>query len=127
MLQENDKTEALMFSKYFLFHSDDNDLSSRFCKIVSSMKKLRWVNVTMDQHVKSDGGPTFLSNELRYINWTGYLASPFPNNFHPIKLGVLKLRLSNQKELWKGCKQRVTAKATEKLKIMKTLEMTRRL
>ncbi|KAD4585153.1 hypothetical protein E3N88_22754 [Mikania micrantha] len=73
---ENDKSEALMLSKYFVSHSDDNDLSSCFCKIVSSMKNLRWVNMTMDQHVKSDGGPTFLSNELQLINWTASEDTP---------------------------------------------------
>ncbi|KAL8262430.1 hypothetical protein R6Q59_023779 [Mikania micrantha] len=40
---ENDKTEGL---KYYVSDSDDNDLSSRFCKIVSSIKKLRWVKLT---------------------------------------------------------------------------------
>ncbi|KAD5802826.1 hypothetical protein E3N88_14186 [Mikania micrantha] len=94
---ENDKTEGL---KYYVSDSDDTDLSSRFCKIVSSIKKLRWVNT---YNVKSDGGPTFLSNELQYVNWRGYLASSFPDSFHPIKL-LLKLTNSKQKELWKGCK-----------------------
>ncbi|KAL8252444.1 hypothetical protein R6Q59_036137 [Mikania micrantha] len=96
---ENDKTEAL---RYSLSPSEGNDLSSRFCKIVSNMKKLRWIDVTM-YDVKSDEWPTFLSNELQYIRWTGYIASPFPDTFHPLRLGVLILRETQQKELWKGC------------------------
>ncbi|KAL8252458.1 hypothetical protein R6Q59_036151 [Mikania micrantha] len=60
---ENDKTEAL---RYSLSPSEGNDLSSRFCKIVSNMKKLRWIDVTM-YDAKGDEWPTFLSNELQHI------------------------------------------------------------
>ncbi|KAI3802737.1 hypothetical protein L1987_30878 [Smallanthus sonchifolius] len=99
---ENDKTEAIT---YFVNRADDHDLSSRFCKIVSNMKKLRWLKVTTDDDVKGDRGPNFLSNELKYIDWVGYpTTSPFPDSFQPINLVVLKLRNSKQKELWKGCK-----------------------
>ncbi|KAI3773339.1 hypothetical protein L1987_47864 [Smallanthus sonchifolius] len=94
---ENDKTEAIT--------ADVHDLSSRFCKVVSNMKKLRWLEVTMDDDDKGDRGPTFLSNELQYIDWVGYPATgPFPYNFQPTKLVVLKLSNSKQKELWEGCK-----------------------
>ncbi|KAD4585161.1 hypothetical protein E3N88_22762 [Mikania micrantha] len=84
---ENYKTEALKYSAIL-----NNDLSSRFCKIISSMKKLRWIDVHFKQNfakssLNGDGGPTF-----------------FSDSFHPIKLCFLKLKNGMQKELWKGCK-----------------------
>ncbi|KAL8232420.1 hypothetical protein R6Q57_002198 [Mikania cordata] len=117
---ENDKTEAL---KCLVTYSDENDLSSRLCKIVSNMKKLRWVKVTMYKDVQSYREPTFLSNELQYINWTGYLASPFPDIFPLIKLVVLKLRYSKQKVLRKGCKHLPQLKVLH-LQEMKKLQST---
>ncbi|KAI3773338.1 hypothetical protein L1987_47863 [Smallanthus sonchifolius] len=95
---ENKTIEAIEYDGY----SCDHDQSSRFCKIVSNMKKLRWLNVGMGD--VQQGGPSFLSNELRYIKWHGYPTSPFPDNFQPTKLVVLKLWGSMQKEVWKGCK-----------------------
>lgn len=49
-------------------------------------------------------GPTFLSNELRYIYWKKYPASPFPDSFQLKNLVVLKLHFSLQKELWTSYK-----------------------
>ncbi|KAD4585169.1 hypothetical protein E3N88_22770 [Mikania micrantha] len=97
-IMENEKTEAL---EYIGSHSDD---PSPFYKLVSNMKKLRWIDVLIYTLFWRSGGPTFLSNELQYIKWTGYYASSFPKSFHPIKLGVLKLFDSSLIELWKGCK-----------------------
>ncbi|KAJ0586431.1 putative TIR domain, P-loop containing nucleoside triphosphate hydrolase [Helianthus annuus] len=95
---ENEIIEAIEFDGY----SCDHDQSSRFCKIVSNMKKLRWLNVGMG--VGEYEGPNFLSNELQYIKWHGYPASSFPKSFQPMKLVVLKLQGSMQTEVWEGCK-----------------------
>ncbi|KAF5817447.1 hypothetical protein HanXRQr2_Chr02g0053101 [Helianthus annuus] len=95
---ENDKVEAIQY----LYPPNDHS-SSLFCKIVSNMKKLRLLNVGLLEYHNLKG-PTFLSNELRCIYWDGYPTSPFPNNFQPMKLVVLKLTNSLQKELWKGYK-----------------------
>ncbi|XP_035845066.1 TMV resistance protein N-like [Helianthus annuus] len=95
---ENDKIEAIYYDNYSNYH----DHSSRFYKIISNMKKMRWLVVTMRD--EKCGGPTFLSNELRYFFlWQGYPASPFPSSFQPMNLVVLKLS-SMQKEIWKGFK-----------------------
>nr|XP_043635305.1 TMV resistance protein N-like isoform X2 [Erigeron canadensis] len=75
--------------------------SSNFIMFVSSMKKLRFLKVSTTSF---DKGPSFLSNELRYIYWNGYPASLFPENFQPRKLVVLKMEFGLQKELWKGYK-----------------------
>ncbi|KAL8252435.1 hypothetical protein R6Q59_036128 [Mikania micrantha] len=83
---ENYKIEALKYSSYL-----GNDLSSHICKIISSMKKLRWIDVTLSTNVitdvNGDGGPSF-----------------FSDSFHPIKLCFLKLQYGMKKEIWKGCK-----------------------
>ncbi|KAL8252439.1 hypothetical protein R6Q59_036132 [Mikania micrantha] len=54
---------------------------------MSSMKKLRWIDVNFIKDVKGDGRPTI-----------------FSDSFHPIELCFLKLEFGKQKELWKGCK-----------------------
>ncbi|KAJ0929345.1 putative leucine-rich repeat domain superfamily, winged helix DNA-binding domain superfamily [Helianthus annuus] len=95
---EYDKTEAINYS------CEDDDDTARFCKIVSKMKKLRllWVATVVDH--ENVEGANFLSNELRYIQWCNYPASPFPHDFQPMKLAILLLYRSKQKELWKGYK-----------------------
>ncbi|KAJ0586405.1 putative TIR domain, P-loop containing nucleoside triphosphate hydrolase [Helianthus annuus] len=73
-MKENDNIEALRYK------GDSYNHSSRICKIVSNMKK------------------------LRYVDWDGYPASPFPKSFQPTNLVVLKLSFSMQKDLWNGDK-----------------------
>ncbi|KAL8252470.1 hypothetical protein R6Q59_036163 [Mikania micrantha] len=78
--------------------------ASQLCKIVSNIKQLRYLEVSLRYPTYVEG-PAFLSNELRYFSWEGYPArSPFPDGFQPVKLVVLKLEKSFQKEVWKGCK-----------------------
>lgn len=96
--QENDKIEAIRY---------DGE-SSCFPELVSNMKKLRLLYVPANGfvHFRSQAfqGPSFLSNELRYIYWNGYPPSSFPKGFQPTKLVVLRLERSLQTELWKGFK-----------------------
>ncbi|XP_071699179.1 TMV resistance protein N-like [Rutidosis leptorrhynchoides] len=97
--RENNEIEAIRF----------NGCSSDFSKLVSNVKKLRLllVHATEGAHDYSDQdieGPSFLSNELQYISWDHYPGSSFPTDFQPMKLVVLKLHYTLQKELWKGYK-----------------------
>ncbi|XP_035844835.1 TMV resistance protein N-like [Helianthus annuus] len=93
---EYDKTEAIIYA--------GEDGTSCLCKIVSKMKKLRLLCVTTLDDLENVEGTNFLSNELQYISWFNYPASPFPDNFQPMKLAVLELSYNKQKELWKGYK-----------------------
>ncbi|KAJ0794745.1 putative TIR domain, P-loop containing nucleoside triphosphate hydrolase [Helianthus annuus] len=95
-MKENHKIEAI---EYY-----GHDHSSQFSKIISDMKKLRQLSVSLFNSDENTKGPNFLSNELRYIYWSKYPASPFPCSFQPVKLVVLKLSFSMQKEVWKGYK-----------------------
>ncbi|KAM0066003.1 putative TIR domain, AAA+ ATPase domain, P-loop containing nucleoside triphosphate hydrolase [Helianthus debilis subsp. tardiflorus] len=110
---EYDKIKAISYdyeydydhSRFLDIASRDHDDSSRLCKIVSNMKKLRLLIVSLDNdNGENAEGPNYLSNELRYIKWFNYPASQFPDSFEPMKLVVLKLSHSMQKELWKGYK-----------------------
>ncbi|KAL9994339.1 putative TIR domain, P-loop containing nucleoside triphosphate hydrolase [Helianthus debilis subsp. tardiflorus] len=117
---ENDKIEVI---KYHWQHSHDLERTLQFCKIVSNLKKLRYLMVLM-KPLEYVEGPTFLSNELRYIHCFGYpLRSPFPAGFQPMKLVVLKLENNFQKEVWKGCKRLPHLKVLE-LNRMKKLFRT---
>ncbi|PWA82508.1 toll/interleukin-1 receptor (TIR) domain-containing protein [Artemisia annua] len=96
---ENDKIEAIG-----AYYQSPYMVPSPFFKFVSNLKKLRWILVSgrNDNNVE---GPNFLSNELRYINWTYYPASPFPDSFQPMNLVVLKMNNSFQKELLRSHKR----------------------
>ncbi|PWA73443.1 toll/interleukin-1 receptor (TIR) domain-containing protein [Artemisia annua] len=92
-----------------------------YFKFVSNLKKLRWIHVSWIHVIMSNDdnleGPYFLSNELRYINWDKYPASPFPDSFQPMNLAVLKMSCSFQKELWRSHKR------LPKLKILQLHDM----
>ncbi|XP_071699178.1 TMV resistance protein N-like [Rutidosis leptorrhynchoides] len=103
--RENNEIEAIRF----------NGCSSGFSKLVSNMKNLRLllVHAIEGAHNYSNQdveGPSFLSNELQYVSYAHYPGSPFPADFHPTKLVVLKLQHTLQKELWKGYKLLPTLK-----------------
>ncbi|XP_022013685.1 TMV resistance protein N isoform X1 [Helianthus annuus] len=101
MVMENAKIKAIQYL-------DPRDgYLSLFCQNVSNMKNLRYLKAvltTLDYIDENTEAPSFLSNELCYIEWKGYPRSPFPNSFKPMKLVTLKLQYSLQKKLWKGYK-----------------------
>nr|XP_043631884.1 disease resistance protein Roq1-like [Erigeron canadensis] len=99
-IMENDNIKVMDYRYY----PRDQAHSSRLCMIVSNMKQLRCLWLDIEDGHNDDGGPTFLSNELKYIQWTNYPTSPFPDSFQPVKLGALHLRRSHQKKLWMGHK-----------------------
>ncbi|XP_076887497.1 disease resistance protein Roq1-like isoform X1 [Bidens hawaiensis] len=117
---ENDKTEAIQHLHPFPPYGH----LSLVCKSVSNMKKLRWLSLILYNKCNENvEGPTFLSDELQYIRWCSYSRNPFPDSFQPMKLVVLKLSQSLQKQLWKGYKHLPRLKVLE-LKYMKNLLST---
>nr|XP_043633407.1 disease resistance protein Roq1-like [Erigeron canadensis] len=99
-IMQNDKIKAIRYCG-----DDHRGHTSPFCMIVSNLKQLRWLKVyIMEYKYDEIKAPTFLSNELRYINWKHYPTSPFPESFQPVKMVVIKLEYSLQKELWMGYK-----------------------
>ncbi|GKD58090.1 Toll/interleukin-1 receptor domain-containing protein, partial [Tanacetum coccineum] len=67
------------------------------------MKKLRWLRLIRYNEGNGEA-PNCLSNELRYIDWSHYPASPFPDSFQATNLVFFKLDNSKQNLLWKGYK-----------------------
>ena len=47
-------------------------------------------------------GLSYLSNELRVIEWLGYHLTCLPTNFQPNELVELRMLCSGIKQLWKG-------------------------
>ena len=47
-------------------------------------------------------GLSYLSNELRIIDWHGYPLKSMPTSFQPNKLVELRMHCSDIKQLWKG-------------------------
>ena len=79
-------------------------------KAFSNMKKLRLLKIKNTQsskdlfrgNVQFLQGLSYLSNELRFLEWDGYHLKFFPTNFQPIKLVELRMRFSGIRQLWKG-------------------------
>ncbi|XP_050254268.1 TMV resistance protein N-like [Quercus robur] len=58
-------------------------------------------------------GPKHLSNNLRFLDWSGYPSKSLPSNFQPVELVELHLLHSKIEWLWKGTKY------LDKLKLIK--------
>ena len=79
-------------------------------KAFSNMRKLRLVKIKNAQtskdlfrgNVQFLQGLSYLSNELRFLEWHGYHLKSMPTNFQPIKLVELRMCFSGIKQLWKG-------------------------
>ena len=76
----------------------------------TKMKILRFLKIGY-VHPPQDliGGPiqlpqglSYLSNELRIIDWRGYPLKSMPTSFQPNKLVELRMHYSDIKQLWKG-------------------------
>ncbi|KAM4084439.1 hypothetical protein ACB094_08G132400 [Castanea mollissima] len=87
---------------------DKNECLS--AEVFSKMKNLRFLKIGCEEplqdinrgHVQLPQGLSYLSNELRVIDWHGYPLISMPTNFQPIKLVELRMRCSGIKTLWKG-------------------------
>ncbi|XP_030966059.1 TMV resistance protein N-like isoform X2 [Quercus lobata] len=69
------------------------------CEAFSKMRNLRLLNI---DNVHLPQGLSFLSSELRLMNWLGYPLKFMPRNFHPNKLVELIMPHSHIKQLWEG-------------------------
>ncbi|GJT49391.1 Toll/interleukin-1 receptor domain-containing protein [Tanacetum coccineum] len=108
---ENDQIEAIKFG---------HDIHRpQVIMLISKMKKLRWLRLRS----WNNEAPNCLSNELRYIDWNHYPASPFPDSFQATNLVFLILNESKQKLLWKGYKHLPQLKVLQ-LQRMKRLVST---
>ena len=76
----------------------------------SKMKNLRLLKIGYVEppkgfnrgHVQLPQGLSYLSNELRVIDWHGYPLKSMPTNFQPNKLVELRMHCNGIKQLWKG-------------------------
>ena len=79
-------------------------------EVFSKMKKLRLlkINFVQPQHglirgnVQLPKSLSYLSDELRIIEWRGYPFKSMPTSFQPNKLVELRMHCSLIKHLWKG-------------------------
>ncbi|GKB56447.1 Toll/interleukin-1 receptor domain-containing protein [Tanacetum coccineum] len=106
---KNDQIEAIEFG--------DDIHWPQIIMLIVKMKKLRWLRLERCNEGNGEA-PNCLSNELRYIQWDHYPASPFPDSFQATNLVFFKLDDSKQKLLWKGYK-----KVLEHLPQLKVLQL----
>ncbi|XP_075648256.1 TMV resistance protein N-like [Castanea sativa] len=89
-------------------------------EVFSKMKKLRLLKIKFVQpqhglirgNVQLPKSLSYLSDELRIIEWHGYPFKSMPTSFQPNKLFELRMRCSHIKYLWKGIMN------TDKLRIV---------
>ncbi|MFQ6657510.1 hypothetical protein Gotur_027152, partial [Gossypium turneri] len=67
--------------------------------VFSKMKKLRLLRVLC---LSNCDDLKYLSNELRFLDWTGYPLKSLPSSFQPDNLITLLLPYSRIEQLWKG-------------------------
>ena len=84
-------------------------------KAFSNMKKLRLLKIhnrhskdLFRGNVQLLQGLSYLSNELRFLEWRGYHLKFLPNNFQPNKLVKLIMCYSGIRQLWKGIMVRLS-------------------
>ena len=66
--------------------------------VFSKMKKMRLLKIC---NVQFPQGLSYLSDELRVIEWRGYPLTSMPPFFQPNKLVELRMHCSGIKHLWK--------------------------
>nr|XP_023911674.1 TMV resistance protein N-like [Quercus suber] len=107
VLKNNTGTEVVESIKLIAPFQKVENLSA---KAFSNMKKLRLLKINNTQsskdlfrgNVQFLHGLSYLSNELRFLEWHGYHLKSMPTNFQPIKLVELRMCFSGIKQLWKG-------------------------
>ncbi|KAF5468046.1 hypothetical protein F2P56_012234 [Juglans regia] len=70
--------------------------------VFSKMKNLRLLKIIGNVHLSQ--GLSYLSTELRVMEWRGYPLKSLPTSFPPNKLVELILRCSHIQQLWQGTK-----------------------
>ncbi|KAL1075362.1 hypothetical protein V6Z11_D11G357100 [Gossypium hirsutum] len=76
-----------------------NTMLNLSANVFSKMKKLRLLRVLC---LSNCNDLKYLSNELRFLDWTGYPLKSLPSSFQPDNLVILLLPYSRIEQLWKG-------------------------
>ncbi|KAM5552746.1 hypothetical protein ABKV19_025117 [Rosa sericea] len=78
----------------------------RICLNAKSFSKMKNLKYLVSKYpVEYSGNIDYLSNELRWLEWSGFSMQSFPPNFHPRKLVALKIPDSSRiTRLWEGLK-----------------------
>ncbi|XP_075666530.1 disease resistance protein RPS6-like [Castanea sativa] len=90
-----EKVEGIFFNS----SPDKEDNVKVNFEAFSKMRNLRLLYI---DNVHLPQGLSFLSSELRLMNWLGYPLKFMPRNFHPNKLVELIMPRSHIKQLWEG-------------------------
>ncbi|XP_061353729.1 disease resistance protein RUN1-like [Gastrolobium bilobum] len=118
IVRENSPREPRKWSRlweeedFYKFTSEDNteskveavvlrDSETLMAEAVSKLNRIRLLIIS-DR--KISGSLSSLSNELRYVLWSGYPFMHLPSSFQPTRLVHLDLRSSSIKQLWEGKK-----------------------
>ncbi|KAI5387618.1 hypothetical protein KIW84_073636 [Lathyrus oleraceus] len=72
--------------------------------MAEALSKMSHLRLLIMKGVNISENLSFLSNELRYMEWYRYPFKYLPSSFHPNQLVELILRYSSIKQLWKGKK-----------------------
>ncbi|KAG6676439.1 hypothetical protein I3842_15G151400 [Carya illinoinensis] len=93
VLEENEGTNKI---EGILVELPKRDLIHLSSKAFTKMKRLL---LFINRNACFSGGPNYLSNELRLLDWPEYPLQALPSNFHGKKLSVFRISHSLFKEL----------------------------
>uniref|UniRef100_A0A7N2MMN9 Uncharacterized protein n=1 Tax=Quercus lobata TaxID=97700 RepID=A0A7N2MMN9_QUELO len=95
-LKNNTGTDAVEGIELNTPNQKEESLSA---EAFTKMTKLRFLKIC---NVQLPKGLSYLSNELRFIEWYRYPLKSMPTSFQPNKLVELRMRCSHINHLWKG-------------------------
>ncbi|XP_058733730.1 uncharacterized protein LOC131605386 [Vicia villosa] len=95
---ENNVEAIVLDHEYEDYSEVDEDMDAVIFEDFSNLRLL------IIDHVNVSGSLNRLSNDLRYIEWSGYSFMYLPSSFQPNQLVELILKYSSIKQLWEGKK-----------------------
>ncbi|XP_040998645.1 disease resistance protein RUN1-like isoform X2 [Juglans microcarpa x Juglans regia] len=112
-----EETKGTNMIQGILIEFPKQDLIDLNPETFSAMRRLR---IFINRNARFSREPTYLSNELRVLDWHSYPSDSFPQNFHGRKLLVLKMDDCFIKELGEGLKnfQKLTTVKFSKCKFL---------
>ncbi|XP_057986651.1 disease resistance protein RPV1-like [Hevea brasiliensis] len=93
----------------YMFDQGERYMSSKAFLKMKALRLLILFNLNLSKDIE------YLSNELRYLEWSGYPFKSLPQTFQPDQLAELHLSYSRIEQLWKGVRP---------LKLLKIIDLS---
>ena len=96
-----------------MYYNEDGDVDIDYDWIEATiLDHLPNLRLLIPKDVYAKGSWSYLSNELRYVEWDSYPFTYLPSSFQPNQLVELILQYSSIKHLWRGKKVTISLHVT---------------